>query len=512
MYRYFGLLYFGLLSGLSANGMSKHQDHKTNTDSQDIVYEVYVQSFCDSNGDGIGDLPGLISKLDYIRDLGANTLWMMPIHPSPSYHKYDVTDYYAIHPDFGTMADMDLLIAEATKRNMKIILDLVVNHTSAEHPWFIASSSSPGNPFRDYYVWKNFDAVKDEIEKKETTFDSDNLTQWHEWPGQDERYYGFFWKGMPDLNFDYAPVRQEIYKIGKFWLDKGIDGFRLDAAKHIYPDDQLDDTRKFWEEFTTEMRKINPDVKIIGEVWADPHTLSGFFKGLPSLFNFELTKAIPECIQGSDANRFMTAYTTIQDAYRSAIVPFEDAILLSNHDMNRIRSTLGGEIEKAKLAASILLTIPGTPYVYYGEELGMLGIKPDIHLREPYPWGDQSTPDATWEMPKYSIPPDVKSLKEQASDAKSIYQHYKKWIKLRMDYPDVATGPLVFRNMQNNNLLAYTYKTKRGTLWIVHNLSGEKIKLPLKNKAFDASTNKNMKVGDEIMLAPYGSAFITMEK
>ena len=145
--------------------------------ANDIVYEVYVQSFCDSNGDGIGDLPGLISKLDYIQDLGANTIWMMPLHPSPSYHKYDVIDYYSIDPSFGTMADMDLLIAEATKRKMKIILDLVINHTSSEHPWFIASSSSPESPFRDYYVWKDFESVKDEIHKKTTTFDSDNLTQ-----------------------------------------------------------------------------------------------------------------------------------------------------------------------------------------------------------------------------------------------------------------------------------------------------------------------------------------------
>ena len=237
---------FALLPLISLFSIVPSLKAQVSISSNDIVYEVYIQSFCDSNGDGIGDLPGLISKLDYIQDLGANTIWMMPLHPSPSYHKYDVIDYYSIDPTFGTMADMDLLIAEATKRKMKIILDLVINHTSSEHPWFIASRSSPDSPYRDYYVWKDFDSVKDEIHKKTTTFDSDNLTQWHEWEGQEDRYYGFFWKGMPDLNFDYAPVREEIYKIGKFWIDKGVDGFRLDAAKHIYPDDRFNDTRSFW--------------------------------------------------------------------------------------------------------------------------------------------------------------------------------------------------------------------------------------------------------------------------
>ena len=162
-----------------------------------IVYEVFVQSFRDSNQDGIGDLPGLISKLDYIKDLGANAVWITPIHPSPSYHKYDVVDYYGIHPDFGTMDDFEKLVKELHRRDMKLIFDLVINHTSAEHPWFIESSSSKTNPYHDYYVWKNYAAVQDEINKKETTFDSDNPTQWHAGgTDADDRYYGFFWKGI----------------------------------------------------------------------------------------------------------------------------------------------------------------------------------------------------------------------------------------------------------------------------------------------------------------------------
>jgi glycosidase len=503
---------FALLPLVSLFGVISPLKAKPKANINDIVYEVYVQSFCDSNGDGIGDLPGLISKLDYIADLGCNAIWMMPIHPSPSYHKYDVTDYYAIDPTFGTMADMDRLIAEATKRNMKVILDLVINHTSSDHPWFKASSSSPENPYRQYYVWKDFEAVKDEIHKKETTFDSDNLTQWHEWPGQEERYYGFFWQGMPDLNFDYPPLRKEIYKIGKFWLDKGIDGFRLDAAKHIYPDDRFDETRAFWEEFTEKMRAVNPDVKIVGEVWSDSITLSTLFKGLPSLFNFELTKVIPECIHEGNAELFMTSYTNTINAYRSADVPFEDAILLSNHDMNRIRSTLGGDIAKAKLAAAMLLTLPGTPYIYYGEEIGMLGIKPDIHLREPFMWGNETNKDTFWEKPKYSIEPDVVPLSKQKKDEASIYHHYKKWIGFRNTYPDLASGHPEFKNLDNNALLAYTISGKKNTFWVIHNLSDQEITLPFKDKAEILTDNKNAQVDDTLILKGYSSALIRMDR
>jgi len=484
----------------------------TGRKSHDIVYEVFVQSFCDSNGDGIGDLPGLISKLDYIRDLGANTIWMMPIHPSPSYHKYDVTDYYAIHPNYGTMADFDRLIAEATKREMKVILDLVINHTSSDHPWFKASSSSPDNPYREFYIWRDFDTVKDEIHKKETTFDSDNLTQWHEWPGQDKRYYGFFWQGMPDLNFDYPPVHEEIYKIAKFWLDKGIDGFRLDAAKHIFPDDRFDDTRKFWETFTLKMRAICPDIKIIGEVWSDSVRLSTLFKGLPSLFNFELTKIIPDCIHKADADLFITGYTNIINAYLSADLPFEDAILLSNHDMNRIRSTLGNDIARAKLAASVLLTLPGTPYIYYGEEIGMLGIKPDIHLREPFFWDEKGEDNTSWEKPQYSVPPDVVPLKAQKDDPESIYQHYEKWIGLRNEYPDLTNGHPEFKNLQNNGILAYTISGQVSTFWVIHNLTDLEVTFPFRDMAVIVSDDKKVTNDDVLVLSAFSSALIRMDK
>lgn len=452
--------------------LSCHVEAKTKPSDHMIVYEVFIPSFSDSNQDGIGDLPGLISKLDYIQDLGATAVWISPVHPSPSYHKYDVSDYYAIDPVYGTMQDMDKLISELHQRNMKLILDLVINHTSAEHPWFIQSSTSPDNPYRDYYVWKDFNSVQDEIKKKTTTFDSDNITQWHQWKDDKEVYYGFFWKGMPDLNFDNPKVREEVYKIGRFWLTKGIDGFRLDAARHIFPDERFDDTRKFWEEFRTEMVNAKPDVMLVGEVWLDPVQLASLFKGLPSLFNFELTKSIPESINSGQPQRFIDSYTHIDTSYRNANIPFEDAVLLSNHDMNRIRSSLHGDISKSKLAASILLTLPGTIYLYYGEEIGMLGMKPDENNREPFLWGDGIS-DTHWMKARYSVSPNVTPASAQNDDPDSIYNYYKKWIALRRQHPDMEGSKLDFLKVDAPGVLAYTLTGLTEKYMVVHNLSDQ---------------------------------------
>ncbi len=180
--------------------------------------------------------------------MGVNALWLTPIHPSPSYHKYDVTNYYDVDPDFGTLADFKNLIHQAHKGGIKIIMDLVINHCSEQHPWFLEAQNKK-SPYRDFFTWKTLEEIAESGElTKEATGDSDNRILWNEVAGQDERYYSFFWKGMPDLNYDHAEVRSEVMKIGKYWLQEiGVDGFRLDAAKHIYPDDRVDDTVAFLE-------------------------------------------------------------------------------------------------------------------------------------------------------------------------------------------------------------------------------------------------------------------------
>ena len=506
-YGYLILLAIVLIAGIalafSLKGHSKPAQ-------PDIVYEVFVQSFCDSDHDGIGDLKGLISKLDYIRELGANAIWMMPVHPSPSYHKYDVSDYYGIHPDYGTMEDMDKLITEAHRRDMKIILDFVVNHTSKLHPWFIASSNGTDPTYHDYYVWKDFETVKDEIEKKTTTFDSDNVTQWHTASNQDNRYYGFFSSHMPDLNFDNPKVREEIYAVGKFWLEKGIDGFRLDAARHIYPDDQLDNTRKFWEEFTFRMKKINPDVKIVGEVWMDPKTLATLFKGLPSLFNFELTNSIPASINERDPMKLIESYRNILEAYTASGQKFEDAILLSNHDMNRIGSTLDGNTAKEKLAASILLTLPGTPYIYYGEEIGMLGKKPDEQIREPFLWSNDSKEIPTWLTPTYNTSSTIIPLDKQKANPSSLFNHYKSWIGYRKQYPALHSDIIDFIPPEFPHVLSYMRGTGKNRLMVIHNLDEKEVEVRVMDP-FTILTGKPNRIDEHrLVIGGYESTVLKM--
>ena len=269
-----------------------------------VTYEIFVQSFCDSDNDGIGDIKGMTSKLDYLADLGIEGIWLMPMSPSPSYHKYDVTDYYGIHPDYGTMEDFKTFVNEAHKRNIKVVTDLVLNHSGSDHPWFKEASKSERSPYRDYYVWAHKDDPQTKGEGKTTGDDSHNVHQWHEVKGSDYKYYGYFWGGMPDLNFDNPKVREEVYNIGRYWLQEvGVDGFRLDAARHIFPDDRPEDNHQFWQEFKAEMQKVKPDVYLVGEVWAEAETVAPYFKGLPALFNFEMSwKMLAALKQGTGAS------------------------------------------------------------------------------------------------------------------------------------------------------------------------------------------------------------------
>jgi len=462
-----------------------------------VCYEIFIQSFADSNGDGIGDLPGATSKLDYLQDLGIRAVWLMPIMPSPSYHKYDVTDYYGIHPDYGTMDDFKTFVAEAHKRNIKVVIDMIINHSSSEHSWFKEASKGSENPYREYYVWADKDSIADQIAKKEITQDSDNITQWHAVNGDTtaEHYYGFFSGGMPDLNFDSEKLKQEIFDIGEFWLtDIDVDGFRLDAAKHIFPDERLEDSYNWWAEYRDEMKKIKPDVYIVGEVWAASDVAAQFTNGFPSLFNFDLAGSISQTVnqeksvastivgprwENIEGETLIGGFLENTNRFKNVNPNFLDAIFLSNHDQNRIMSNLNGDINKAKLAASILLTLPGSPYIYYGEEIGMLGMKPDENIREPFIWTSEEidTSRTKWMAAKYSNDSSVVPVSKQMLDSNSIFNHYKNLIKERNENEILRKGNIVTIPVENSNALAYkrTYKDK--SISIFHNLSGEVIVL-----------------------------------
>ncbi len=334
------------------------------------MYEIFVQSYADSDGDSIGDFNGLTGKLDYLQDLGIDGIWLMPIGPSPSYHKYDVTDYYDIHPDYGTLDDFKKFVAEAHKRNIRIVMDLVINHSSSQNPWFVDAASSEDSKYRDYYVWANIDSIRDEIAKKEITLDSDNITQWHRAEDNEHYYYGFFNSDMPDLNYDNPDLRKEVIEIGRFWLEEvGVDGFRLDAAKHIFPDERATDSHAWWLEFGNAMKEIKADVYLVGEVWDNAELVGPYLKGLPSMFNFDFHTGINSILSNEKNDGFIKNLVAIRNTYQQIQSGYLDATFINNHDKNRLLDNLDGNMAKNELSAAILLTLPGVPYIYNGSRI-----------------------------------------------------------------------------------------------------------------------------------------------
>nr|WP_295921499.1 alpha-amylase family glycosyl hydrolase [uncultured Dyadobacter sp.] len=443
-----------------------------------ICYEIFVRSFCDSNGDGIGDLNGITSKLDYLAGLGIEAIWLTPVHPSPSYHKYDVTDFYAVDPEYGTIDDFKNLLAQAHERGIVIYLDLIVNHTSTLHPWFEEARKSHDNPYRHFYWWMT-EAQIDElgISERQTSDDSQIVCPWHENPGDDEKYYGLFYKGMPDLNYHSEELREEIAKIVRFWLnDVGVDGFRLDAARHIYPTWEKEMNVSFWEFFSGVVNESKPGAFTVAEVWAETEEVAPYFRHLNATFHFDLSFALQRILIGEKNEGLIPKLVASFVLFQKYNPLFVDAIMLTNHDQERIGSVVSGNIGKIKLAASILLTLPGQPYIYYGEEIGMLGSKPDPYIREPFLWsGQENDPQrASWIQPEFTTLKTLEPLSAQLNDPGSVYNHYKTLIALRKSEPalsQVLAPNLLPLDLGSDELLAYMRPHAERSLLIIHNLA-----------------------------------------
>ena len=454
-----------------------------------VTYEIFVQSFCDSDNNGIGDIKGMTSKLDYLKDLGVEGIWLMPMSPSPSYHKYDVTDYYGIHPDYGTMEDFKTFVQEAHKRGINVVIDLVLNHSGSDHPWFVDAAKNPKSPYRDYYVWAHKDDPITKMEGKTTGDDSHNTRHWHSVEGSDYKYYGYFWGGMPDLNFDNPKTREEAYKIGRFWLQEvGVDGFRLDAARHIFTDDRQEDNHKFWEEFRSEMQKVKPDVYLVGEVWAESKLVAPYTKGLPALFNFEMSWDILKALNNGKGDSLAIKHAQIINFYEDYNPDFIDATILSNHDQNRIMTELNGDMAKAKIAAGLLLTLPGSPYIYYGEEIGMKGKKPDEQIREPFIWDVKAKDDCrtTWIEPQYTTEQTVTPAAVQAENPNSLLNHYKTLIKLRNTSKALTYGDVKPVNVANKSISAFVRSHEGEEILVLHNIGNTEatVELPENLKGY----------------------------
>jgi alpha-amylase len=453
-----------------------------------VTYEIFVQSFADSNGDGIGDIKGMTSKLDYLKDLGVEGVWLMPINPSPTYHKYDVTDYYAIHPDYGTLEDFKEFVREAHKRSIRVVIDLVINHSSSRHPWFQAALQDPQSPYWNYYVWTHQDDPQVNVIDRTVTGDPISRRRWAKAGDGPYLYYRRFSAGMPDLNFDNARVREEIFKIGRFWLsDVGVDGFRLDAAKHIFPDERPKDNHWWWEYFRAEMRKAKENVYLVGEVWAPAEVVAPYTKGLTALFNFDLATAIKAAVNDGRGDALAAKQKQVIDLYASVSPDFVDATFLSNHDQNRVMSVFEGDLAKAKVAAAILLTLPGSPYLYYGEEIGMTGQKPDPNIREPFHWEKQASDKSRtrWMEPKHSTEAAIVPAAEQAKDPASLLNFYKRLIALRNASRALTFGAMQPVDFGRGEVCAFERSVAGESLLVLHNVSAAEISVGVSGRLKD---------------------------
>ena len=414
-------------------------------DNYRTFYEIFVYSFCDSDGDGIGDLQGVISKLDYLQDLGITGIWLMPIHPSTSYHKYNVSDYYAIDPQYGTMEDFEQLITECEKRNIHVILDLVVNHTGSDHPWFreaaaylqgLPEGTEPDPeacPYVDYYFFS-----------KETAGYSSRPIQ-----GTDWYYEGMFDAAMPDLNLGNQQVREEIRDIMQFWIEKGVAGFRLDAAKEFYSGSVSKNVEvlRWLQETAT---SLDPDCYLVAEVWENFQTITEYYaSGITSIFNFAFANSdgkITKVLQGAGNPTVVTTYATALQkadaAYRAMNPDYIDAPFLSNHDVGRIAGFAGRDENKMKMAAAMNLFMGGSAFIYYGEEIGMPGSGNDPSKRAPMYWNAARDNGTTDPPPECQLPEEypLGSLEEQVNDDNSLYQYYRQTIAIRNALPQIARG------------------------------------------------------------------------
>jgi len=410
-----------------------------------VCYEVFVRSFADADGDGVGDLRGLTSRLEYINDgnpqtatdLGANCIWLMPIDKSMSYHGYDVVDYYHVDPRYGTDDDFRNLVAEAHKRGIHIIVDFVPNHSGSQNPWFQAALRDPASPYRDWYRWsKTLPAQKGPWGQE----------AWHKSPVHDEYYYGVFWHEMPDLNYNNPVVRAEMQKVLTYWLkEMHADGFRFDAIPYLVEDgNQLQHSRGTHDvlrQLGNAIRAEAPESFTVGEMSDEsPEVMATYYPDqLDSYFAFAVARTTMQAAQTGEASGFFKAVVQANERFPSGRwSPF-----LTNHDQPRVMTVLG-DASKARVAASAMLMLPGTPFVYYGEEIGMVGPKPDEMIRTPMQWSSAPNGGFTTGIPWEPLQADwkTKNVAGQDSSRQSLLNHYRKLIQLRNANPALNRGPL----------------------------------------------------------------------
>ena len=500
-----------------------------------VVYQIYPRSFKDSNGDGIGDLPGIIQKLDYLKNLGIDVIWLCPVYKSPNDDNgYDISDYRDIMNDFGIMKDMERLLAEIHEKDMKLIMDLVVNHTSDEHPWFIESRSSLDNPYRDFYIWRrgkngsppnNWGSVFGG-----PAWEYDKTT--------DEYYLHLFSKKQPDLNWENPRLREEIYKMMKWWLDKGIDGYRIDTVNLFskvsdLPDGKIIKGYKYGDgspfflngpcihEYLQEMNKkvlSKYDIMTVGETLGTPPQIAAKYVNrdrheLDMIFHFELMEIDHDPINKWKFKEWkLTELKKIFTKWHEGLKEKGwNSLYMNNHDQPRMVSRFGDDkkyrVKSAKMLATLLYTLPGTPYLYQGEEVGMTNvifnnienyrdietlnfyremtkkslpkgkIMEAIHRisrdngRTPMQWSDNPNAGFSTGMPWIKVNPNYPEINvaHNLKDSNSIFYYYQKIIRLRKENLIMIYGDYQLILEDDEHIYSYLHTLNKDRLLIILN-------------------------------------------
>lgn len=543
---------------------------KQNTDNKKwwksaVIYQIYPRSFADSNGDGIGDLQGIISKLDYLENLGIDAIWLSPVCKSPQDDNgYDISDYQDIDPMFGSISDVEMLIQEAEKHHIRIIMDLVLNHSSDEHFWFQEAKKSKENPYHDYYVWR--DGVEGELPNKMRAAFGGPAWEWV--PEIQQYYFHQFSVKQPDLNWENPKLRQEIYDMINWWTSKGVGGFRLDVIDQIAkePDKEITNNGPRLHEFLRELSKETfqkADLVTVGEAWGATPELAKLYSNpdnseLSMVFQFE--HICLDQIAGKEKwdlapLPFLKLKEVFSRWQKELYNQGWNSLFWNNHDLPRIVSRWGNDkeyrVESAKMLAMLLHGMQGTPYIYQGEELGMTNVQYTIeeyqdietqnlyreriekgyakeeimrsiyaksrdNARTPMQWSDGEQAGFTTGKPWMKINPNYKEINAQAQveDKNSIFHCYKTLVEFRKKYPVFVDGSFEMLLEKDENIFAYTRDNADAQLLVVCNFYGKTIACPneIQKDAMELLLCNYEEISNPSKLRPYEARMYFLKK
>ncbi len=484
-----------------------------------VFYELNVRAFYDSNGDGIGDIRGVIQKLDYLEKLGIDCIWLLPIYPSPLKDDgYDIADYYGIHPDYGTLEDFKALVDEAHRRNLRVITDLVLNHTSDQHPWFQSARTDPNSPYRNYYVWSDTDQ---KYKEARIIFLDTETSNWTWDPAAGQYYWHRFYSSQPDLNYDSPELKAEIFKIIRYWLDLGVDGFRADAVPYLFEREgtnceNLPETHTFLKELRTYLDQNYPDRVLLCEANQWPEDVRPYFGDGDEFhmgFHFPVMPRIYMALRSGN----IAPVKEILDRTPEIPPDCQWCTFLRNHDeltlemvteeerqwmwqeyapdprmrlnlgiRRRLAPLLDKDPRKIMLANSLLFTLPGSPIVYYGDEISMgdnIWLPDRNGVRTPMQWSNSKNAGFSEANPEKLYAPVIDNPKfplseinveAQINQAGSIWHQIRSMIRIRKNNPGLGLGDLNWLPLPDSGIAAYTRRFKTETWYIINNLTAEK--------------------------------------